>query len=708
MAFDLIRQAGIGFYLRHKSSLFNPGDLWTRPGDLRHHSIDIELTRQKSTLEKMVRLGTYAAASAVGAVAVIYHAFHSRGQFYPAIVYLSTSNINRVLLFNMWLVMMCFLWQLVKTLFLGSLREAEVERLNEQSWREVMEILFAITIFRDEFSITFLAMVTVLLLIKALHWLAQKRVEYIETTPSVSRLSHFRIISFMAFLLALDCVFLYNSLSYLLRTKRPSVELFFSFEYMILATTTISTFLKYVFYLGDVLMEGQWESKAVFTFYLELVKDLLHLSLYLFFFLVIFINYGLPLHLIRELYETFRNFKSRVADFIRYRKITSNMNDRFPDATAEELGQSDATCIICREEMVAAKKLPCGHLFHVHCLRSWLERQQTCPTCRSPVIAPETGAERGVQPEQQHAGTEGRQPGLQANVGLLNAPGQGQEANSSMTQHQARVQAALTAAAQYGNSFVYPAAQPGTVNFFPGYVFVPQPCVVQGVDAARNVGTFREGPGRGANSDGLVRNLPMDEQMHFGMQRWLQFQSQILAAQRTSAVMGNNLLSPQVPLYHTSQSNINHFNGKPAAMSAAQDANSQGPSSSSQSTVPAMNNGSELLNIQQMLLRQRIQALQHELESALQLQSSLSSIPQGNTDVSTSRTEAIVEEKNLPSGDASGHVGDRGKGPITSEFNQESLSSSSPIELSSKDASDFVEETKQPTSSHSEIEEIQS
>jgi E3 ubiquitin-protein ligase synoviolin len=44
-----------------------------------------------------------------------------------------------------------------------------------------------------------------------------------------------------------------------------------------------------------------------------------------------------PLHLIRELYETLRNFKIRVADYIRYRKITSNMNDRFPDATAEEI-----------------------------------------------------------------------------------------------------------------------------------------------------------------------------------------------------------------------------------------------------------------------------------------------------------------------------------------------------------------------------------
>ncbi|XWS53952.1 hypothetical protein CRYUN_Cryun10bG0044900 [Craigia yunnanensis] len=48
-------------------------------------------------------------------------------------------------------------------------------------------------------------------------------------------------------------------------------------------------------------------------------------------------NYGVPLHLIQELYETFRNFKICVADYMHYRKITSNMNDRFPDATPEEL-----------------------------------------------------------------------------------------------------------------------------------------------------------------------------------------------------------------------------------------------------------------------------------------------------------------------------------------------------------------------------------
>lgn len=179
---------------------------------------------------KMMKLHSYAGLSLIATLAVIYHAFNSRGQFYPAMVYLSTSKISLVLLLNMGLVIMCIMWQLTKQVFLGSLREAEIERLNEQSWREVMEILFAITIFRQDFSVTFLAMVTALLLIKALHWLVQKRVEYIETTPSVPIISHIRIVSFMGFLLLLDSLFLYNNIKFLMKEKKASVSVFFSFE----------------------------------------------------------------------------------------------------------------------------------------------------------------------------------------------------------------------------------------------------------------------------------------------------------------------------------------------------------------------------------------------------------------------------------------------------------------------------------------------
>lgn len=53
--------------------------------------------------------------------------------------------------------------------------------------------------------------------------------------------------------------------------------------------------------------------------------------------------------------------------------------------------------------ILGAKKLPCNHIFHVSCLRSWFQRHQTCPTCRLNVLrpAPETQTtNHGVPPPQ--------------------------------------------------------------------------------------------------------------------------------------------------------------------------------------------------------------------------------------------------------------------------------------------------------------------
>lgn len=150
-------------------------------------------------------------------------------------------------------------------------------------------------------------------------------------------------------------------------------------------------------------------------------SDFLKLVTYMTFFLIVLAFYGLPLNIVRDIYITARSFYQRCRDLVRYRTATRNMDERYPNATETDLSQlSDRTCIICREEMhhreptpvpngaagaqpgqqaAAAgvphrpsgindtpKKLPCGHVFHFHCLRSWLERQQSCPTCRRTVL----------------------------------------------------------------------------------------------------------------------------------------------------------------------------------------------------------------------------------------------------------------------------------------------------------------------------------
>ncbi|KAF4752472.1 E3 ubiquitin-protein ligase hrd1, partial [Perkinsus olseni] len=99
----------------------------------------------------------------------------------------------------------------------------------------------------------------------------------------------------------------------------------------------------------------------------------------------------------------------------KYRAITANMEERFPDATQEELETQD-TCIICRDKLwEGSKRLPCGHVFHIDCLKSWLVMQQVCPTCRAEIpthmpprdaAADAAEARRQGQQEQPQEGTD--------------------------------------------------------------------------------------------------------------------------------------------------------------------------------------------------------------------------------------------------------------------------------------------------------------
>ena len=167
--------------------------------------------------------------------------------------------------------------------------------------------------------------------------------------------------------------------------------------------------------------------------------------------------YGMPIHIIRDVLMTIRSFYKRITDFMRYRHATKDMNDRYPDATAEEVSSADI-CIICRETMrpwnppnnptqnearphtgglarvderSRPKRLPCGHILHFGCLRSWLERQQNCPTCRRSVLvsstvpsplAPQNGGLQARAQLQFNAGggnmpfqAEAQQPGIERN-----------------------------------------------------------------------------------------------------------------------------------------------------------------------------------------------------------------------------------------------------------------------------------------------------
>ena len=173
-------------------------------------------------------------------------------------------------------------------------------------------------------------------------------------------------------LTSLDTFFIQHAYTSTL-TKGASVQLVFGFEYAILLTIVMNTLVKYVLHSIDLHSENPWENKAVFVLYTELAVTLVRVLLYILFFVIMVRIYTLPLFAVRPMYLTMRAFKKAFNDVVLSRRAIHNMDTLYPDATAEELAATDNVCIICREEMSASatKKLPCNHIFHRNCLRSW-------------------------------------------------------------------------------------------------------------------------------------------------------------------------------------------------------------------------------------------------------------------------------------------------------------------------------------------------
>lgn len=171
--------------------------------------------------------------------------------------------------------------------------------------------------------------------------------------------------------------------------KGPSMAILFANEYALTLVSLVGSAVRFSLNCMDTFHpEDPFEHRSTVIFYLDFFVDLFKLLIYTGFFGVVMFYYGLPIHIIRDLYVTVVSFSKRVRDMINYHQIMSDLQTRYPDVSAEELSTcNDPTCIICREEMsFSVKRLPCGHFFHFKCLKSWLERQQVCPTCRKSVL----------------------------------------------------------------------------------------------------------------------------------------------------------------------------------------------------------------------------------------------------------------------------------------------------------------------------------
>ncbi|KAI9471631.1 E3 ubiquitin-protein ligase hrd1 [Coemansia sp. RSA 989] len=395
------------------------------------------------------RLAVYGITTTLLTLGVVVAAFVQHDFYYTACVQLAQSSAAMMVLANMGLLMTILLGKILVRVFFGHLRTIEVERLYEQGWLAVTETCLALAVLRDEFDTATLALFVFLLFCKVFHWMLEYRVEFMEQQAQLSVLFLVRAVSLSLVLSTVDVLMLAYAISNT-RQHGATMMIVFGFEFALLLVRFVAIAARFVLNIIDMTRGGEWDDKLTYSFYVDLLDDLAKLLVYLGFFFTLLRYYGFPIHILRELYVTLRSFIARCGDWVRYRKAMQNMHGRYPTVSQPELDlMSDATCIICREEMSGPtreqanewnrarqtggtpavpndtpKRLPCSHVFHFNCLRSWLERQQSCPTCRQNVLdnaPPHSPAVPHVAREAEQQAQPQPQPGARAEDNILTA-----------------------------------------------------------------------------------------------------------------------------------------------------------------------------------------------------------------------------------------------------------------------------------------------
>ncbi|CDP05329.1 unnamed protein product [Coffea canephora] len=306
----------------------------------------------------------------------------------------------------------------LKTIFFSELYSSEARKLVERLINYViykgtfLPLVVPPNVFQAGLWSIWLA---VLCCLKMFQALARDRLERLNASPSVTPWTYFRVYSALLLVFSVDILWIRLCLAVYTTISSPTSYLLF-FEPLSIAFETLQAIVVHGFQLLDVWLHHSagdtancrisklldlsatgslWEWKGILNRNLGFFLDMMTFFMALAHYLHIWWLHGMAFHLVDAvLFLNIRALLSaivkRIKGFVKLRMALGTLHEALPDATLDELRAYDDECAICREPMAKAKKLSCNHLFHLACLRSWLDQglseNYSCPTCRKPLF----------------------------------------------------------------------------------------------------------------------------------------------------------------------------------------------------------------------------------------------------------------------------------------------------------------------------------
>lgn len=312
-------------------------------------------------------------------------------------------------------------YKLIQYLVLGTLRVSEQQHLRETFWDYFLQKTWFILCIMDTETYTerspWAIWFTILGSIVLLSRLCRDRFEYLCSMPQTKKWPLVKISILMSLLLLITVTF--TTIVLIGQFTVETLFLLADASYVLTFVISVITRLIILHY-DNIRTNSVWENRGTIIYYSDLIFAMSMLFIDLFHHLhLLFKSHtyqGLSISLVYgycvvKVHTLILEIRRRYKRHKNYLLVVQLVETNFSMASQEDLEKNSDDCAICWDQMELARKLPCGHLFHNSCLRSWLEQDTSCPTCRTSLKG---GQQEEINVDEIEDGSESDEESIEA------------------------------------------------------------------------------------------------------------------------------------------------------------------------------------------------------------------------------------------------------------------------------------------------------